>query len=79
MHEIDRVEGGRFISDEAAFDEVQRQIVPIRQGSVAYEEAVVLDAAVPSWPPIEPRCLRWTFPVWTPDDSLDPAALPSRC
>ena len=22
-----------------------------------------------------PRCLRWTFPVWTPDDSLDPADL----
>jgi hypothetical protein len=30
---------------------------------------------VRSWPPIEPRCLRWTFPVWTPDDSLDPTAL----
>lgn len=42
-----------------------------------HEEAdcVVLDAAVRSWPPIEPRALRWTFPVWTPDDSLDPAAL----
>ena len=38
-------------------------------------DCVVLDAAVRSWPPIEPRVLRWTFPVWTPDDSLDPAAL----
>lgn len=38
-------------------------------------DAVVLDAAVRSWPPIEPQCLRWQFPVWTPDDSLDPAAL----
>ncbi len=36
---------------------------------------VVLDAAVRSWPPVEPRCLRWTFPVWNPDDSLDPEAL----
>jgi hypothetical protein len=36
---------------------------------------VVLDAAVRSWPPIEPRCLRWTFPVWNPADDLDPAAL----
>ena len=26
-------------------------------------------------PPVEPRCLRWTFPVWNPDDSLDPEAL----
>jgi hypothetical protein len=30
---------------------------------------------VRSWPPVEPRCLRWTFPVWNPDDSLDPEAL----
>jgi hypothetical protein len=39
------------------------------------ESCVVLDAAVRSWPPIPPRCLRWTFPVWVPDDRLDPAAL----
>jgi hypothetical protein len=38
-------------------------------------DCVVLDAAVRSWPPIDSRCLRWTFPVWTPDDSLDPTAL----
>lgn len=38
-------------------------------------DVVVLDAAVRSWPPVEPRCLRWTFPVWTPDDTLDPADL----
>lgn len=38
-------------------------------------DCVVLDAAVRSWPPVEPRCLRWTFPVWTPDDTLDPTAL----
>jgi hypothetical protein len=30
---------------------------------------------VRSWPPLLPRCLRWTFPVWTPDDALDPADL----
>lgn len=39
------------------------------------DDVVVLDAAVRSWPPIAPRCLRWAFPVWTPDDSLDPADL----
>lgn len=36
---------------------------------------VVVDAAVRSWPPLEPRCLRWEFPVWQPDDYLDPADL----
>jgi hypothetical protein len=39
------------------------------------DDVVVLDAAVRSWPPIGPRCLRWLFPVWEPDDLLDPMAL----
>jgi hypothetical protein len=38
-------------------------------------DAVVLDAAVRSWPPIEPICLRWQFPLWIPDHTLDPTAL----
>lgn len=42
------------------------------------EDAVVLDAAVRSWPPVQARCLRWTFPVWTPTDDLDPALLRSE-
>jgi len=41
-------------------------------------DAVVLDAAVRSWPPVPPRCLRWAFPVWTPADDLDPAMLRSE-
>lgn len=39
------------------------------------DDAVVLDAAVRSWPPVPPRCLRWAFPVWMPADDLDPADL----
>ncbi|MBI1375823.1 MAG: AAA family ATPase [Phycisphaera sp.] len=39
------------------------------------DEAVVLDAAVRSWPPIEPRCLRWGFPVFSVAADLDPADL----
>lgn len=39
------------------------------------EDAVVMDAAVRSWPPREPRCLRWAWPVWMPADDLDPTAL----
>jgi len=39
------------------------------------EGVVVLDAAVRSWPPIDPTCLRWDFPVWSVDDTLDPASL----
>jgi hypothetical protein len=39
---------------------------------------VVLDAAVRSWPPTEPRCLRWVFPTWEPADDLDPSLLRSQ-
>lgn len=38
-------------------------------------DTVVLEAAVRSWPPMEPLCLRWAFPVWEPADELDPARL----
>jgi len=40
--------------------------------------AVVLEAAVRSWPPIEPMPLRWLFPVWKPATDLDPALLKSE-
>ena len=36
---------------------------------------VVLDAAVRSWKPVEPFCLRWGFPIWTPEPDLDPTLL----
>jgi hypothetical protein len=36
---------------------------------------MVLDGVVRSWPPIEPLCLRWQFPCWTPAPSLDPSDL----
>lgn len=39
------------------------------------DDAVVLEAAVRSWPPINPLCLRWDFPLWRLDSDLDPAAL----
>jgi hypothetical protein len=39
------------------------------------DDVVALEAAVRSWPPVMPRCLRWAFPVWTPADDLDPTLL----
>jgi len=35
----------------------------------------VLDAAVRSFAPIEPICLRWSFPTFEPDYLLDPTML----
>lgn len=42
------------------------------------ENAVVLDARLRSWEPLSPIGLRWFFPVWQPDDNLDPALLKGR-
>lgn len=37
----------------------------------------VLEAAVRSWPPVEPATLQWCFPVWRPSNR-DPAKLKGR-
>ncbi len=39
------------------------------------DNAVVLDAAVRSFKPVEPLVLKWSFPLWLPDTSADPLAL----
>ncbi len=36
---------------------------------------VVADAAVRSWQPLDSLCLRWSFPIWTIEDNLDPSDL----
>lgn len=36
---------------------------------------IVLDAALRSWRQIEPVCLRWDWPLFVPDLTLDPTAL----
>jgi hypothetical protein len=35
-------------------------------------DAVVLEAAVRSFPPVAPLALRWSFPLWTPATDLNP-------
>ena len=42
------------------------------------EDAVVLEAAVRSFPPVSPIGLRWQFPVWVYDSSLDVTSLDGK-
>lgn len=42
------------------------------------EDCVVMEAAVRSFPPVSPVCLRWSFPLWRRDDTLDPADLEGK-
>lgn len=39
------------------------------------DNAIVLDAAVRSFAPVSPVCLRWNYPLWTLAPDLDPACL----
>ena len=39
------------------------------------DNAVVMEAAVRSFKPVEPLVLRWMFPLWLPDMSADPRKL----
>jgi AAA domain len=38
-------------------------------------DCAVVDAVVRSWAPIQPFGIRWTFPLWSLDDTLDPENL----
>ena len=39
---------------------------------------VVMESVVRSFPSVEPICLRWTWPVWDRDDTLDPTELDGK-
>jgi hypothetical protein len=70
-------QSGKAVTDVGAGAGAQSRAADTHLVLRPHEEpgVVVLDAAVRSWPPIEPRCLRWSFPVWTVNDTLDPADL----
>lgn len=70
-------QGGKSITDVGAGAGSQSRATDTHMVLRAHEaeDAVVLDAAVRSWPPVARRCLRWTFPVWSPADDLDPSCL----
>lgn len=42
------------------------------------EGTYVLDAAVRSFPPVQPLALRWQFPIWVPDEWADASRLKGK-
>lgn len=68
-------QAGKSVTDIGAGAGAQSRAADTHLVLRPHEEdgAVVLDAAVRSWPPVSPVCLRWEFPIWTVDDELDPA------
>ena len=42
------------------------------------KDVVVMESVVRSFPSVDPVCLRWAWPGWNRDDSLDPADLDGK-
>jgi len=76
-HSTKGSQSGKSVTDVGAGAGAQSRATDTHLVLRPHEEqgVVVLDAAVRSWAPIEPTCLRWSFPIWTVDDALDPEAL----
>lgn len=70
-------QSGKAVTDVGAGAGAQSRATDTHLVLRPHEEpdAVVLDAAVRSWPPINAQVLRWEFPVWHLATDLDPADL----
>ncbi|GMV79776.1 MAG: hypothetical protein AMXMBFR7_09600 [Planctomycetota bacterium] len=76
-HTSKGVQTGRAVTDVGAGAGAQSRATDCHLVLRPHEEpgAVVLEAAIRSWAPIEPLCLRWRFPTWELAADLNPADL----
>src|SRR6185312_3015290 len=76
-HSSKGVQGGKSVVDVGAGGGSQGRAADAHCVLRHHEEdgAVVLEAANRSWPPLEPVCMRWNYPTWNLDESLDPTLL----
>jgi hypothetical protein len=76
-HASKGIQGAKALTDIGAGAGAQSRAADAHLVLRQHEEegVVVLDAAVRSWAPIKPICLRWTYPVWNPALELDPTHL----
>lgn len=76
-HSTKGSQSGKSVTDVGAGAGAQSRAADAHLVLRPHEEegVVVLDAAVRSWPPVQSLCLRWDFPLWRRDDTLDPTQL----
>ena len=79
-HASKGAQGEKAVTDVGAGAGAQSRAADTHLVLREHEEpgAVVMEAAVRSFPPIDPVALRWHFPVWTPAYSLDPENVKGR-
>ena len=72
-------QSGKSVTDVGSGAGAQARAPDTHLTMRAHEEdgAVVVEAAVRSWKPLEPFCMRWKFPAWSVADDLDPKDLRS--
>ena len=73
-------QGGKSVVDVGAGAGSQARAADSHLILRPHEEdgAVVLEAAVRSFPPVEPLPMRFTFPIWAVDEALDPKKVRGR-
>jgi hypothetical protein len=78
-HSTKGVQAGKSVTDVGAGAGAQSRVTDTHLVVRQHEQdgAVVVEAAVRSWAPMGPFCLRWQCPVWIPAPELDPAQLRS--
>ncbi len=70
-------QAGKSVTDVGAGAGSQSRATDTHLILRAHQESdvVVLEAVVRSWPPVQPCCLRWEFPIWTLASDRDSAQL----
>ncbi len=73
-------QSGKSVTDMGAGAGSQSRAADAHVALRPHEEdgVSVLDAVVRSWPPPDPFCVRWEFPVWNIDEDLDPSDLEGK-
>jgi hypothetical protein len=77
-HSTKGVQAGKSVTDVGAGAQSRATDTHLVVRQHEQDGAVVVEAAVRSWAPMSPFCLRWQCPVWFPAPELDPSQLRSE-
>ena len=70
-------QSSKSITDTGSGAGAQSRAADTHMTMIPHEEpdAAVIAAVTRSWPQMEPRCVRWKYPLWELDNDLDPTEL----
>lgn len=79
-HQSKGDQSGKRLTDLGAGGGAQSRAADTHIALREHEEngVAVIEAALRSFPPLDPLAIRWTFPLWTADEWADPAKLAGK-